>query len=281
MTEDEIKKSIEDLVDKALKIEESDSESKDDLQKSEGGEAASVRKDTDRPSNGGKDNFKSGSPESKKQTMYKSKDGKMYESLDDAFAAGAEIEEKVEVDEDGNILKAMKYKKAKKEDEEEKEEMEKANTESKKESLELDADEIELVKAWRAEKEADEAKKPYDEMQKSMTAALGEVVEPLKKAIEDRDEIIKSLTDKIEKISNQPAYDKRSVDTLEPLEKGGDSQVDTISKSQVLNTMLDLQVEGKGVNAQHVAEFEATRNISDPKIKQLVMSEAKKRAIGN
>lgn len=277
-TEEEIKKSIEELVDKALKAEKA-SEG-EDLSKSG---AASVSKDTDRPSNGGEDRFKSGSPETENQTMYKDKKGNMYKSLDEAFSAGAEITEKVELDGEGNVLKSTEYvNKAKKEDEKEEREEEKEEKKEMKKSFgDLDEEEIELVKAWREEKREEEEKKPYAEIQKSMTAALSEVVEPLKKSIEDRDEIIKSLTDKIDKLSNQPAYDKRSVDTLEPLEKGGEGSADVISKSQVLDTMLDLQLEGKGITAHHVAEFEATRNISDPRIKQLVMSETKKRVLGN
>ena len=87
MTEDEIKKSIEDLVDKALKADSKASEEDgEDLNKSG---AASVRKDTERPSNGGKDNFRSGSPETEYQTMYKDKKGNMYKSLDEAYNAGA------------------------------------------------------------------------------------------------------------------------------------------------------------------------------------------------
>lgn len=278
MSEDEIKKSIEDLVDKALKADAkaSDNGEGEDLNKSG---AASVSKDTDRPSNGGKDNFKSGSPETEYQTMYKDKKGNMYKSLDEAYNAGAEVTEKVEVDGDGNIVKSTEFQ-AKKENDEG--DINKASDAPKGEAFgDLDEDEIELVKAWRAEKQAEDEQKPYQEIQKSMTSALSEVVEPLKKAIEDRDEVIKSLTDKVEKLSNQPAYDKRSVDTLEPLEKGGSQQAETISKSQVLDTMLELQLEGKGVNSQHVAEFEATKNISDPRIKQLVMNEAKKRVLGN
>ena len=58
------------------------------------------------------------------------------------------------------------------------------------------------------------------------------------------------------------------------LEKGGNDE-STLNKSQVLDTMLDLQKAGKGVTSHHVAEFEVTDNISNPKIANLVKNACK------
>lgn len=88
--------------------------------------------------------------------------------------------------------------------------------------------------------------------------------------------MIKSLSVEVKKLSTQPAHGRQSVDSLETIEKSGSSEV-TISKSQVLDTMLELQKAGKGINSRHIAEFEATKNLSNPQVKALVMEETKKR----
>ena len=92
----------------------------------------------------------------------------------------------------------------------------------------------------------------------------------------EKEELIKSMNEKIEKMANQPAYDKRSVTTLEAIEKS-DGAESVVSKAQVLETMLNLQVAGKGVNSKHIAEMEATGNVSDPRIKQLIKDEIEKK----
>ena len=176
-----------------------------------------------------------------------------------------------------SVEKAEKDKKEKQEEdespaEEKKEEKKEMKKSEDSDALELDEEEIELVKAWRASKE-EESITPEptpqiseDQITKSMASAL----EPLTKAIQEKDELIKGLQDKIEKIASQPAYEKRSLDSLESIEKGGLDKVETISKSQTLNRMLDLQQEGKGVTSVHIAEFEATNNVSNPHIKRLI-----------
>ena len=78
------------------------------------------------------------------------------------------------------------------------------------------------------------------------------------------------MNERIEKMASQPAYDKRSVDSLEPIEKSENKPSDNISKSQVLDTMLDLQKSGAGITAYHVTRFEATGEIVDPKVEKLV-----------
>ena len=88
--------------------------------------------------------------------------------------------------------------------------------------------------------------------------------------------MIKSLSAEVKKLSTQPAHGKQSVDSLETIEKSGASNTE-ISKAQVLDTMLELQKSGKGINSRHIAEFEATRNLSNPQVKALVMEETKKR----
>ena len=108
-------------------------------------------------------------------------------------------------------------------------------------------------------------------------SAVASATEDLVKAINSKDDMIKSLSDKIEKMESQPAYDKRSVDSLEPIEKSGESNTtDTISKAKVLDTMLDLQKSGKGINSYHVSEYEATGSISDPRAQRLIKDALKK-----
>lgn len=252
MTKEEIQNKIDDLVEKALEADSTDS-SEDNIEK---GDAKSAAKDEKRPSNGGDDKIKSGSPMSEKEKMMKAKEE-------------AEAAESVE--------KAEKDKKEKQEEdespaEEKKEEKKEMKKSEDSDALELDEEEIELVKAWRASKE-EESITPEptpqiseDQITKSMASAL----EPLTKAIQEKDELIKGLQDKIEKIASQPAYEKRSLDSLESIEKGGHDKVETISKSQTLNRMLELQQEGKGVTSVHIAEFESTNNVSNPSIKRLI-----------
>ncbi len=145
----------------------------------------------------------------------------------------------------------------------------------------LSDDELELIKAWREETEEDsedevEASAPaidMEEIVKSIKASVSSDFEVLRKAMSDKDDLIKSLTEKVETISKQPAHAKRSLETLEVIEKGGEEP--TISKAQVLKTMLDMQMKGEGINSKHVAEFESTSNLSDPMIKSLVFSKFK------
>lgn len=179
------------------------------------------------------------------------------------------------------------------EDEEEEEKPKKKMKKSIEELSEiLDEEELELVKCWREESE-----KPAEQVAKSIEAtpapaaeekpaqpsfeevlkkAVFEGTADLRKALDEKDTLIKSLSEKVEKLASQPAYDKRSVSNLEIIEKSnGAPASNEIKKSQVLNTMLALQADGKGITSHHVAEFEATGNISDARVKRIVFQELK------
>lgn len=150
----------------------------------------------------------------------------------------------------------------------------------------LTEDELEVIKAWREEigAEVSASEEVIVKSQggltdlSSLTATIKEAVESatsdFRKSLSDKDELIKSMNERIEKMASAPAYDKRSVDSLEVIEKSqGDAPA--LTKSQVLNTMLDLQKAGKGVSSIHVAEFEATGNISNQTIANLVKNACK------
>lgn len=146
----------------------------------------------------------------------------------------------------------------------------------------LSDDELELIKAWREEndemdsedsEEVETAVIDVEEIVKSVKASVVGEFESLKKALSDKDDMIKSLTEKVETISKQPAYERRSLETLEVIEKGGEEQ--PISKAQVLDKMLDMQRNNEGIRSTHVAEFEATGNISDPAVKAAVFGKFK------
>jgi len=265
VTKEEIKKSIDELVDKALSAESnSEVAATEEVEKS-------VNQDTDRPSNGGKDAIKSGTPQTEKQ------DAKVKKSEDEEASDAVEKsndQDEDDKDEDKDDKKKDK-KSDKKDDKDDKNDKKKAMFKSEngdEEIMQLDEDEVELLKAWRksneeAEEEVEKASFPSGE---ELTKSIASALEPLQKGMKERDDLIKGLQDKIEKMASQPAYSKRSLDSLEPIEKGGHQATETISKSQTLNKMLELQQAGKGVSSVHIAEFEATNNISDQNIKNLV-----------
>lgn len=265
--EQDIKKSIEKVVDEILKPTE----------EAKPTEETKVEKamPSSSPANGGEDKIRSGSPNCEEQSAMdkKKEEAKKAESEDD------EDEKK----------KKEKMKKAEDEkDEDEKDEKKDMKKKMKKSieelSAHLDEEELELVKAWREETSKEEVitkaepvtekkEEPKEDFAKSLTKVLEEQLAPLKKAIEDKDAALKGLTEKVEKMASQPAYDRRSISNLETLEKSGASETREISKAQVLEKMLELQLAGKGVTSHHIGEFEATKNISDPRVKELVFKE--------
>lgn len=282
MTEQEqLKKSIDNIVEKILetdkptdqKIAKAGSEfpTKDGEISSGSPEGVSA--------NGGKDRIKNDSPMTEEEKLMEEKKKK------EAEAKKSE-EEKADAD---KVSKAKDCDDDKDEDDKDKkkDEMKKKKMKKSLEALSehLDDEELELIKAWR-EQPAEAATEQTETVAKSTTAApeadkgedlkkaLSELIAPLQKAMEDKDSLIKSLGEKIEKMASQPAYDRRSISSLEALEKSGE-QSQTISKSNVTDKLLALQLAGKGVNSHHIAEFEATGNISDPAVKAMVFKELK------
>lgn len=225
------------------------------------------------PANGGQDAIRSGSPMTEEQRL-------MEEKKKEEEAKKAKEQE--EADAVAKAKKEEDEKKKKKDDDKDEDDKPAFMKKSIEElAAHLDEEELELVKAWREDKQAEEAAAPpiaksqeaqptlQEDIAKSFKKTLDEALEPLRKTLTEKDEIIKALNDKVEKIASQPAYDRRSVSNLETLEKSG-SKEQVLSKSQVSEKMLQLQMAGEGVTSHHIAEFEATGNISDTLVKAKV-----------
>lgn len=132
----------------------------------------------------------------------------------------------------------------------------------------LSDEEVELVKAWRASKDepAEEigksqeaAPKQDEELKKALDAQKTEN-ETLKKSIEAQSDLIKGLTEKVEKMASQPAYDKKAVTKLEPIEKS-EPEVQKTSKRQVLNALLEMQQAGEATS-HDISKYESTNQLS-------------------
>lgn len=278
MAEDKnIQKAIDEMVDEKL------------------GQSNDVEKSmpTSLPENGGGDTYNSGSPHTEPgQGSKGGSAGSMYDG--DVHAGtkeGDPIKQSEPSEKTGEKHKKKSMKKSEDESKDEKENKVEKSEETKTEKLskaeqelgDISDEEIELIKAWREEiaAEAEEVAKAQtapagpsaEDLSKAITEAVTTAVEPLQKKLEKAEEINKSLTEKVEKMASQPAYNKRSIQSLDTLEKSGDAP--EIQKSQVLDKMLELQMSGKGVTSTHIAEFEATGNISDPVIKNKVMEQFK------
>jgi hypothetical protein len=265
---EEIQKSIETLVDAAL-------------EKGLNNEAQ----------NGGNDEIKSGSPKTEEMKMSEeAEEKKKKDDMEKAKAKKSEdndADDKKKDEDKKEMEKAMKKAEDEKEEDKEddkKDEAEKAKKAKKsmKKSLQdlssvLDEEELELIKAWRSEQAEEENVVKSEDIAKAVSDITSAQVDELRKSMNAQNDLIKSMSEQIKKLSSQPAHDKRSIDTLETLAKSGTQESATITKSQVLDVMLDLQKSGKGVTSHHVAEFEATGNISNGQIKALVMGETQKR----
>lgn len=132
----------------------------------------------------------------------------------------------------------------------------------------LSDEEVELVKAWRASKDepAEEigksqevAPKQDEELKKALDAQKTEN-ESLKKSIEAQSDLIKGLTEKVEKMASQPAYDKKAVTKLEPIEKS-QPETEKASKRQVLNALLEMQQAGEATS-HDISKYESTNQLS-------------------
>lgn len=282
MTEEEILKSIDAIIDETLGTEEQPAEQKEEVAKSE------ESKDTDKDANGGKDKIKSGSPMSAEQAekakAKKSEDEDEEEEEDEKEEKSYKKSEDSSADlkkADKEAMKKLADKEAKEEVKEHEKDMHKKKMKKSLDELSqvLDSEELELIKAWREESEQAEKESSTD-VAKSVVQAVSAQIEDLKKSFDarlnEKDSLIKSMSDEIKKLSSQPAHSGQAVNTLETLEKGGSSET-TLSKAQVLDTMLDLQKAGKGITSQHIAEFEVTKNLSNPAVRSLVMDEVKRR----
>lgn len=267
MSKEQIQKSIEKVVDEILA---KPTETKTEEGKVEKAMPTSVS------ANGGEDKIRSGSPNCEEQAAMDKKKEEAKKAEDDKEDDEDEKKKKEK------MKKAEDDKEDKDEDKDDKKDMKKKMKKSIEElSAHLDDEELELVKAWREETSKEEpivkaapvVEEKKEDLAKSLAKVLEEQIAPLKKAIEDKDAALKGLTEKVEKMASQPAYDRRSISNLETLEKSGATQAQEVSKSQVLEKMLELQLAGKGVTSHHIGEFEATKNISDPRVRELVFKE--------
>ena len=237
-------------------------------------------KDTNKQANGGDDKIKSGSPMTEEQKAEEAKKAKEKKDKEEKEAKEKAMKEQAEksAQEEADLKKGAKESEDKDADDKKAKKMKKSLEELA--AAGVDAEELELIKAWREENAEEEEVQGSADIAKSVAQAVGAQIEELKKSFDEKlsakDDMIKSLSAEVKKLSTQPAHGKQSVDSLETIGKSGASNTE-ISKAQVLDTMLELQKSGKGINSRHIAEFEATRNLSNPQVKALVMEETKKR----
>lgn len=172
------------------------------------------------------------------------------------------------------IEKAKKEKKEDDEDEDEADEKKDKKNDKKpafmkksdgtEETIEISEEEMELVKAWRENKEEitiEKAQPAEDsELKKAFDAQKAEN-ESLKKSLSETNDLIKSLNEKVEKMATQPAYEKRSVSTIESIEKPQDISTETVSKSMVLDALFELQKAGKATSLD-ITKYEATKQLN-------------------
>lgn len=279
MTQEEILKSLDAIIDETIGTDEVAGEktapAAETVAKSE------ESKDTNKQANGGDDKIKSGSPMTEEQKAEEAKKAKEKKDKEEKEAKEKAMKEQAEksAQEEADLKKGAKESEDKDADDKKAKKMKKSLEELA--AAGVDAEELELIKAWREENaEEEEEVQGSADIAKSVAQAVGAQIEELKKSFDEKlsakDDMIKSLSAEVKKLSTQPAHGKQSVDSLETIEKSGASNTE-ISKAQVLDTMLELQKSGKGINSRHIAEFEATRNLSNPQVKALVMEETKKR----
>lgn len=289
MTQEEILKSLDAIIDETMGNDEVAGETAPAAETV--AKSAEEKKDENKQANGGEDKIKSGSPMTEEQKAEEAKKAKEKKDKEEKEAkekamkeeaeksAQAEADLKKAADKDADDKKGKKESEDKDEDDKKSKKMKKSLEELA--AAGLDDDELELIKAWRAEnEEEEEVQESSADIAKSVAQAVGAQLEEMKKSFDEKlsekDGMIKSLSAEVKKLSTQPAHGKQSIDSLETIEKSGASNTE-ISKAQVLDTMLELQKAGKGINSRHIAEFEATKNLSNPQVKALVMEETKKR----
>lgn len=171
-------------------------------------------------------------------------------------------------------------------DEDKKPEMKKSEPNVIRKSLEelasvLTEDELTIIQTWREELESPEVETQVeetivksqtsnDDLIKSIRAEFDTQLGDLRKSLSDKDDLIKSLNAKVEELAAQPAHSGRAVDNIQVIEKSNPEQ--TLTKSKVLATMLDLQKSGKGVTSFDITTYETKGTFSNQHVRQLVMN---------
>lgn len=152
----------------------------------------------------------------------------------------------------------------------------------------LSKEEVELIQAWRAElanpesvivEEVTKSVKQdnNEEMIKSLKESFSNEISNLTKSLQAKEDMLKSMSEQLKVLSNQPAYDTKSITSLDIIKKSEDNDSEkVIGKKDITNIMLKMQLEGKLPNAgQYISEFEATGNISNERIQKLVFDTIK------
>lgn len=164
-------------------------------------------------------------------------------------------------------LEAEKKSKAEK-DEKEKEEKKEDKKEIKK-SFDISAEDFEILakaKAAIAEKEAEEKLK-NDPLYKSVNSIVSQLAEK-----------VDSLATKIDSFAKSPAREPKSLNGLQAIKKSENgTDTKTLKKSQVLGIMEGLLRDEK-ISPEHICEYEASNNIQDARVKELVQEAINKQS---
>lgn len=145
----------------------------------------------------------------------------------------------------------------------------------------LTEDELTVISAWREEMESTEIETKVEEtivksepaqedLIKSFRDQINGEMNELRKSLSDKDDLIKSLNKQVEELAAQPAHSGRAVENLAVIEKS-QSEV-TLTKSQVVNKMVELQKSGANITSYDVVQFETKGTFSNPHVRQLVMN---------
>ena len=146
----------------------------------------------------------------------------------------------------------------------------------------LTADELQVIEAWRDEIASETVEEeivksepaPEADLVKSIRESMAAEFADIRKSLNDKDDLIKSLNTRLETVLAQPAHAPKSISDLSIIEKS--QEAPTLTKSKVLDTMFDLLKSGAGVSSLHIAEFETKGTISNQNVRKLVADACQK-----
>lgn len=138
--------------------------------------------------------------------------------------------------------------------------------------------------AWKAAQAENMAKSESEEDESlDIEALVKSQVEVLAKAkdaqIEDLKKSLQETQALVKAIANKPMPQK-SIDSIQVLEKSGDKQPETFSKSEMLDVAFDIAMKksyGDDFTELHVTELENSGYIVNPDARKILESELKKR----
>ena len=131
------------------------------------------------------------------------------------------------------------------------------------ESIEITAEDLQLLKAAKEQKAKEESAKKEEEFKKSIQSVVQEEIKDLREAV---NELTKAL--------RAPKTGRQSVDKVNEVKKSFHTASENegpkkISKSQVLDTMEELWKAGK-ISGASLSGYEATSQILDAKDREVV-----------